>query len=73
METHITLEGFYQTEKMHGVRYTKFVWDGDSTVYSTLLIKVQVWCLMTLKSWNMQITFANVIEGDWFPNNLSKG
>ena len=43
MEPDIILEGFLAAEKMHGVRYTKFVGDGDSAVYPTLLTKVSVW------------------------------
>ncbi len=40
MESDIILDGFLQAEKTHGVRYTKFVGDGDSSVYSTLIHNV---------------------------------
>ena len=40
METDIILEGFLQAEKKHGVRYLRFVGDGDSSVYPTLLEQV---------------------------------
>lgn len=43
METDIILEGFINAEKTHGVRYTKFVGDGDSSVYPTLLTQVPIW------------------------------
>ncbi len=37
------LEGFLAAEKTHGVRYIKFVGDGDSSVYPTLLTQVPIW------------------------------
>ena len=43
METDIILEGFRAAEKIHGVRYTRFVGDGDSSVYPTLLTNVPEW------------------------------
>ena len=43
MEPDIILEGFTQSEKVHGVRYKRFVGDGDSSVYPTLLEKVPSW------------------------------
>ena len=43
METDIILEGFLEAEKVHGVRYTRFIGDGDSSVYPTLLQCVPVW------------------------------
>ena len=43
METDIIVEGFKIAEKMHGVRYLKFVRDGDSSVYPTLLETVPLW------------------------------
>ena len=42
METDI-LEGFQAAEKTHGVRYMRFVGDGDSSVYLTLLTQVSKW------------------------------
>ena len=43
METDIILEGFLEAEWVHGVRYTKFVGDCDSSVYPTLLQNVPGW------------------------------
>ncbi len=43
METDIILEGFLEAERVHGVRYIKFVGDGDSSVYPTLLQNVPGW------------------------------
>ena len=43
METDIILEGFRAAEKTHGVRYMRFVGDGDSSVYPTLLTQVPEW------------------------------
>ena len=43
METDIILEGFLEAERVHGVRYTKFIGDGDSSVYPTLLQSVPGW------------------------------
>ena len=40
METSAILEGFQEAEKVHGVRYTEFVGDGDSAVYPTLIQEV---------------------------------
>ncbi len=36
METDILLEGFLQAEQVHGVRYTQFIGDGDSSICSLL-------------------------------------
>lgn len=43
METDIILEGFQQAETSHGLRYTQFVGDGDSSVYPTLIGGVSGW------------------------------
>ena len=43
METDISLERFLEAERVHGVRYTKFVGDGDSSVYPTLLQNAPGW------------------------------
>ena len=43
METDIVLEGFLEAERVHRVRYTQFVGDGDSRVYPTLLTSVPGW------------------------------
>ena len=43
MEPDIILEGFQQAERVHGVRYLRFVGDGDSSVYSALLQGVTGW------------------------------
>jgi len=42
MEPDIILEGFLEAEKVHGVRYTQFIEDGDSSVYPTLLTSVPI-------------------------------
>ena len=43
MESEIILEGFLQAERTHGVRYMKFVGDGDSSVHTTLIAGVPGW------------------------------
>ena len=43
METDILVEGFKRAETQHGLRYTTFIGDGDSSVYPTLLSQVPVW------------------------------
>ena len=43
MEKDIILEGFLAAESTHGVRYMRIVGDGDSSVYSTLLVEVPGW------------------------------
>ena len=43
METDIILEGFKAAESKHGLRYTKFIGDGDSSVHPTLVNEVPVW------------------------------
>ena len=43
METDIVLEGFLEAERVHGVRYTQLIGDGDSSVYPTLLQNVPGW------------------------------
>ena len=43
MEPDIILEGFKQAEEVHGVRYKRFVGDGDSSVYPTLIENVPGW------------------------------
>ena len=43
MEADIILEGFKQAEQVHGVRYKRFVGDGDSSVYPTLIQNVPGW------------------------------
>ena len=43
MEADIILEGFINAERVHGVRYTQFIGDGDSSVYPTLTQKVPGW------------------------------
>ena len=40
METDIIMEGFKKCIEQHGVKYTKFIGDGDSSVYSTLISSV---------------------------------
>ena len=43
MEMDIILEGFQLTEKRHGLRYIKFIGDGDSSVYPSLIPHVPTW------------------------------
>lgn len=43
MESDIILSGFLEAESVHGVRYTKIIADGDSSVYTLLQEKVPVW------------------------------
>jgi hypothetical protein len=43
METDIILEGFKKAEQTHGLRYIRFIGDGDSSVYPTLLLHVPIW------------------------------
>ena len=43
METDIIVEGFKTAEEKHGVRYIRFVGDGDSSVYPSLVSSVPVW------------------------------
>ncbi len=40
METDILVEGFLESERVHGVRYVKFIGDGDSSVYPNLIQNV---------------------------------
>ena len=37
METDIIVKGFKNCEQQHGIRYTSFIGDGDSSVYSSLI------------------------------------
>ncbi len=43
METDIIVDGFLEAERVHGVRYTKFVGDGDSSIYPALISGVPGW------------------------------
>ena len=43
MESDIILEGFSKAEEQHGLRYTSFIGDGDSSVHSTLRENIKVW------------------------------
>ena len=43
METDIIVEGFQKAESQHGVRYLRFIGDGDSSVYPDLIAKVPGW------------------------------
>ena len=40
METDIIVEGFKKCIQHHGIKYTKFIGDGDSSVYPTLISSV---------------------------------
>ena len=43
MKTDIILDGFKMAETKYGLRYTKFIGDGDSSVYPTLVTEVPGW------------------------------
>ena len=43
MESDIIREGFCMAEKQYGLRYTKFIGDGDSSVHATLISGVPGW------------------------------
>ena len=43
METDILLEGFRQAVQQHGVRYIRFIGDGDSSVYPALIAGIPTW------------------------------
>ena len=43
METDIIVQGFKEAETKYGLRYTKFVGDGDSSVYPALITGVPQW------------------------------
>jgi hypothetical protein len=43
METDIVIEAFKAAERKHGVRYMRFIGDGDSSVHPALLNNVPVW------------------------------
>ena len=40
---YVILDVFMKAEATHGIRYNKFVGDGDSSVYPTLLSEVPIW------------------------------
>ena len=64
MESDIILEGFMEAEQVHGVRYTRFIGDGDSSVHSTLLQSVPGWG-HAIKKLDVRITAASVTEEHW--------
>lgn len=43
MERDKILEGFKQSESNHRLRYVKFIGDGDSSVFPTLISEVPGW------------------------------
>jgi hypothetical protein len=43
MERDIIAEGFKMAEKKHGLRYMRFVGDGDSSVYPSLYEQIPEW------------------------------
>ena len=43
METDILLEGFRQSEQQHGVRYIRYIGDGDSSLYPALIAGIPTW------------------------------
>ncbi len=54
METDIILEGFIQVERVHGIRYTTIIGDGDSSAYPSLIQNVPGWghCIQKLECAN---------------------
>ena len=44
MEADIILEGYQECESKHGIRYTRFIGDGDSSTYKTLIERGPYWC-----------------------------
>jgi len=49
METDIILKGFKVAQTQHGVRYTNYVGDGDTSVYSALVANVPEWGYLITK------------------------
>jgi len=47
MESDIIVEGFKISEEKHGIRYTSFIGDGDSSVHSSLVAAVEWGCSIT--------------------------
>ena len=60
METDIILEGFQVAEKTHGVRYMRFVRDGDSSVYPTLFTLMFQNGITALRRLSVRIMHINV-------------
>ena len=54
METDIILKGFLQSEEQHGLRYTQFIGDGDSSVYPALVSGVPYG--PSLRNWSVPTT-----------------
>ena len=54
-------EGFKRAEKDHGVRYTRFIGDCDSSVFPMLIAEVPCW-KRPIQNWNVPIMHANAIE-----------
>ena len=54
METDVIVEGFIEAERVHGVRYTTVIGDGDSSVYPSLIQQVPGWghCIRKLECAN---------------------
>ncbi len=49
METDVILAGFHASEKMHGLRYMRYVGDGDASVMAALLERGPDYCQRGLK------------------------
>ena len=43
MESNIILEGFRMAEQQHGIRYIKFIGDGDSSIHAQIIAGVSGW------------------------------
>ena len=72
METDIILEGFLEAERVHRVRYTEFIGDGDSSVHPTLIQKYQDGVMQSGR-WNVRIMFASAIMVHLRSNPSYKG
>ena len=59
METNVILEGFMESERIHRLRYTRLVEDGDSSVHATLLQCVPGWG-HAIKKWECTNYACNI-------------
>lgn len=59
MEASIIVEGFKLSEEIYGVRYAKFIGDGDSNVYKQLL-QQRPYKNLTVQKWNVEIIYTEI-------------
>jgi len=62
MESNVILEGFSKAEKQHGLRYTNFIGDGDSSVQNTLRENIKEWGHAITKQECANHTFRTHLE-----------